>query len=226
MRTRCWGRNSRFIWWLVSKCCNIFITQADKFLQNQEITCFEACRCLCVSCKQSGGLGGIEQQRAALQITAQDDCLTGLCQLYWQTNRNQPFPFSEDSVFLKGDNKCKAVQSLAGGNVKSISYHLHNIISSALLIRLEEAVGTCVPWRGPGAGPKVHAAPSWALPPGDWHLSWHISSPQDYRPRKLAPHSHWFFHEKKGSGQSNACLHYLFLASQRNWNSSNSELCA
>lgn len=106
------------------------------------------------------GGGGIEQQRAALQITAPDDCSTGLCQPYWQTNKNEPFPFSEDSVFLKGDNKCKAVQSLAGGNVKSISYHLHNIISSVLLIRLGEAVGTCVSSRGPRACSKVHATPS------------------------------------------------------------------
>lgn len=42
--------------------------------------------------------------------------------------------------------------------MKSISHDLHNIISSALIIRLGEAVGTCVPWRGPGAGPKVPAA--------------------------------------------------------------------
>lgn len=55
-RTRYWGRNSRFIWWLVSRCCNIF-KPGWQVLPNQEITCFEACRCLCVSCKQSGGRG-------------------------------------------------------------------------------------------------------------------------------------------------------------------------
>lgn len=131
---------------------------------------------MCLVNNQGGG--GIEQQRAALQITAQDDCLTGLCQLCWRTNKNEPFPFSEDAVFLKGDNKCKAVQSLAGGNVKSISLHLHNIISSALMIRLGEAVWNLWSMEMSRSRPQRACCTFPSLTPGGWHPWRPSSSPE------------------------------------------------
>lgn len=120
-----------------------------QILQDQEITCFEVYRCLCTSCKQSR-VGGSNNKGQLCRSQPKMIAWQGCANTTGKQIKNEPLPSSEDSVFLTGDNKCKAVQSLAWGNVKSISHHLHTIISSALLIRLEKAVGTCVPWRGPG----------------------------------------------------------------------------
>lgn len=53
-----------------------------------------------------------------------------------------------------------------------------------------------------------------SLTPGDWHPSRH-SLPRDWRPLKLAPYLHWFFHNKQGPCHSKVCQHDLFLSFEK-----------